>query len=365
MSATFDVDPVELERIGYDAHFQTRFNALKGELVPGRIAIAHGESYVAWTREGNKTARLTGRRIADWRQAAERPQVGDWVAGTYSDTADCLLIEHLLERRTCLVRMAAGDRGEAQVIAANVDVVGIVSAFGDGSEGEARDRRLLNERRLERYVSAVAQSGARAVLIVNKSDLNPRAPAIAATLGERFAPIPVLVTSAERRFGLDTLSAWLSPGMTFGLVGMSGVGKSTLVNALLERGAQRIGDIRDGDARGRHTTTHRELFVMANGALLIDTPGMREFGLWETETLASFDDVEAVAAGCRFSDCGHATEPGCAVRRALDDGTLAASRLEGYRKLTREIAARASRAGQQRSPRSAGGPRSTRSGRGR
>jgi ribosome biogenesis GTPase len=330
-----------LEAIGFDAHFQARFAALAGPLplIPARIAIAHGESYIAWTARGSCKAALIGRRIAEWKEAADRPQVGDWVAGTYSESSDSLLIEHLLERRTCLMRLAAGERGVAQVIAANVDVVGIVSAFGEGKvgAGAARDRRLINEPRLRRYLTAVEQSRAQAILIVNKSDLDAHPAETAEALGRLFAGVPVVVTSATGGFGLDTLAPWLSRGKTLGLIGMSGVGKSTLANALLGRAAQRTGEVRDSDARGRHTTTHRELFLMENGALLIDTPGMREFGLLEDETLATFDDVLEIAAGCRFNDCQHATEPACAIREALKTGALSAERWASYRKQEEKI----------------------------
>ena len=160
-----------LEAIGFDPFFEAQLEKLDGGLVPARIAIAHGESYVSWTRDGVRKAVLSGRRVGGWKTAAERPQVGDWVTGTYEDSAGALVIEHLLARRTCLVRRAAGESGEAQIIASNVDVVGVVSAFGDG-EDAARDRRLINEGRLRRYLAAVEQSGASPLLIVNKSDLS-------------------------------------------------------------------------------------------------------------------------------------------------------------------------------------------------
>jgi ribosome biogenesis GTPase len=272
----------DLEAIGYDAHFRDRLAALGDALVPARIAIAHGESYVAWASLGTCKAILVGRRIATWQEAADRPQVGDWVAGTYSESADSLLIEHVLERRTCLVRQAAGERAAAQVIAANVDVVGVVSAFEKG-EGDAGTLRQIKEPRLGRTLTAVERSGARGLLILNKSDLGSEPQAVADELARLFPDVPVVLTSAAQRGGLGALDRWLSPGTTLGLVGMSGTGKSTLVNRLLGRTAQRVGDVRDKDARGRHTTTHRELFLMDDGALLIDTPGMREFGLWDPD----------------------------------------------------------------------------------
>jgi len=328
-----------LAAIGFDAFFEAQLAKLDGGLVPARIAIAHGESYDCWTRDGVRKAVLSGRRIGGWKTAAERPQVGDWVAGTYEDAAGALVIEHLLERRTCLVRRAAGVSGEAQIIASNVDVVGVVSAFGDG-EDTARDRRLINEARLRRYLAAIEQSGASPLFIVNKSDLSRAPEQVGDGLRQLFPGVPVVLLSSQRGLGIEQLNDWIRPRQTLVLVGMSGVGKSTLVNALLGRQAQQTGEVRAADARGRHTTTHRELFVTASGALLLDTPGMRELGLWEVEEVTSFDDVDALAAACRFSDCRHATEPGCAIRNALDSGALSPERWTSYGEQRQRLAAR-------------------------
>jgi ribosome biogenesis GTPase len=244
---------------------------------------------------------------------------------------------------TCLIRQASGGRGAAQVIAANLDVVGIVSACGEGKT--ARGGPLANEPQLRRYLTAVEQSRARPLLVVNKSDLSADPAAVAAGLEQQFPGVPVVLTSAAHGRGFDGLAPYLPPGRTLGLVGLSGVGKSTLVNALIGRSAQRIGEVRESDARGRHTTTHRELFRLASGALLIDTPGMRELGLWEAETLAGFDDVLAIASGCRFGDCRHLSEPGCAVSAALADGSLPPERLAGYRQQQAKLEAGPSGAG--------------------
>jgi len=271
-----------LEAIGYAPFFEAQLRELDGDRVPARIAIAHGESYVCWMRDGVRKAVLSGRRIGEWMTAVERPQVGDWVVGTYEDSNGILVIEHLLARRTCLVRRAAGESGNGQVIASNVDVVGVVSAFGAG-ENAARERRLINEDRLERYLAVVEQSGAAPLLIVNKSDLAAEPHKVIAMLSDLFPGVPVIWTSARHddgESGLGQLRAVLGAGQTLALVGMSGVGKSTLVNTLLGRHAQQTGEVRGADGRGRHTTTHRELFMMPSGALLIDTPGMREIALW-------------------------------------------------------------------------------------
>ncbi|HXI59225.1 MAG TPA: ribosome small subunit-dependent GTPase A [Polyangia bacterium] len=318
-----------LSSIGFDPFFQAQLDALDGGRQPARIAIDHGESYVAWTGDGVRKAVLSGRSLAAWQSAADRPQVGDWVTGTYSESTGALVIEHLLARRTCLVRRAAGERAEAQVIASNVDVVGIVSAFG-GGENEARDRRLINEGRLRRYLAAVEQSGAAPVLVVNKSDLSKDPEDTARALVRLFPGVPVVLMSGQSGRGIEQLEPLVRAGQTLAFVGMSGVGKSTLVNALLGRVAQEVGAVRDSDARGRHTTTHRELFLTGSGALLIDTPGIREMGLWEIEEVTSFDDVEVLTAACRFSDCRHLTEPDCALRAALASGALSAERWTSY-----------------------------------
>jgi ribosome biogenesis GTPase len=288
-----------LAQIGFRPFFAEQLAVLDGGLVPARIAIAHGESYVVWTQDGARKGVLPGRRLATWRTAAERPQVGDWVAGSYSVGTGTLAIEHLLERHTCLQRRAAGTRAEAQIIAANVDVVGIVSAFGEGGD-DASDRRLVNPTRLGRYLAAVEQSRARPLLILNKSDLGTEmASVVIDTLAGEFPGVPVVLISARQGNGIAELQGRVATGETLVVVGMSGVGKSTLVNALLGRTAQQVGDVRHADARGRHTTTHRELFLTESGALLIDTPGMREMGLWEPQEAGARPESESHLRGRR------------------------------------------------------------------
>jgi ribosome biogenesis GTPase / thiamine phosphate phosphatase len=346
-----------LEAIGFDAHFRDQVAALGGDLIPARIAISHGESYIAWAERGSCKAVLGGSRVADWKGAIDRPQVGDWVAGTYSESLDAFVVAHLLQRRTCLIRQASGKRPEAQVIAANVDVVGIVSAFGEGKS--ARDRRLINEPRVRRYLAVAEQSRAQPILIVNKIDLSADPRAVTDPFAQTFPGVPVVLTSALSGLGIDGLGPWLPPGKTLGLIGMSGVGKSTLVNALVGRATQRTGEVRESDARGRHTTTHRELIVMASGALLIDTPGMRELGLWETEADQvdkGFEDVIAIATSCRFGDCRHQTEPGCAIRVALETGQLSPERWTSYQRQGQKLHASMNRE-QRHGKRRPGGPR--------
>ncbi|MEP7121663.1 MAG: ribosome small subunit-dependent GTPase A [Byssovorax sp.] len=235
---------------------------------------------------------------------------------------------HRFDRRTCLVRRQVGRRVEAQVLAANVDAVLIVSSLnGD-----------FNARRLERYLATVLESGARPVFVLNKADLcDSTAPFLDAV--RTIAPTaPVALVSALEGRGLGELRAHVGAGETAALVGSSGVGKSTIANRLLGAAALREGEIRERDDRGRHTTTHRELFVLPGEGLLVDTPGLRELELWSVgdDGPAGFDDIHALAGSCRFRDCAHAGEPGCAVEQALEEGALDDARVEGFHKLEAE-----------------------------
>jgi ribosome biogenesis GTPase len=241
------------------------------------------------------------------------------------------VIQALLPRRTAFVRRAAGGRSVAQVLAANVDTAFLVM----GLDGD------FNPRRIERALVLAWESGAEPVVVLNKSDLSDELAARRAEV-ERSAPgVPVCVLAAKHGVGLDALARWLAPGRSVVLLGSSGVGKSTLVNRLLGREKQPTREVRDSDQRGRHTTTHRELVMLPGGALLIDTPGLRELQLWSDGSglAATFDDVSELAAACRFTDCGHGSEPGCAVRAAVTEQRLDPARLASYHKLHAELRA--------------------------
>jgi ribosome biogenesis GTPase len=296
--------------------------------IPARVLVQQRGIYGLICDTGELTGQCAGRLLHD-APAGGLPVVGDWVAITARPADHAATIHGVLPRRTCFIRRAAGGAAE-QIIAANVDVAFLATSVNAD----------LNPRRLERYLAAAWASGATPVVVLTKSDLTADAQAAVAAVEQVALGVTVLAVSAATGAGLAELAAYLRPGRTCVVVGSSGVGKSTLVNTLAGTRLMATGEIRQQDARGRHTTTHRELFLLPGGALLLDTPGMREFGLTDAPDGldAVFDDIAALAATCRFSDCSHGTEPGCAVRGAIDAGTLDAARWKSYGKLQRELA---------------------------
>ncbi|MBN1210203.1 MAG: ribosome small subunit-dependent GTPase A [Myxococcaceae bacterium] len=323
-----------LSNLGFGPDFQSQLDSLSDpSLAPARVAQEHGSRYLIFTPSGESEAVLAGR--LDF-ASEERPAVGDWVAIQPGDPAR---IVHLFQRRSWLVRQAAGRRTHAQILAANVDKVFVVTAVGHD----------FNPRRVERYLVAVQGGGAEPIVVVNKADLCPEIDSLRAEL-EAVAPgVPVLGVSALHASGLEGLRVHLHAGCTVAVVGSSGVGKSTLINRLLGEEALATGELRAGIEKGRHTTTHRQLLPvpLEDGAqaVLVDTPGLRELQLWApASTLGGvFADIEALATECRFRDCTHAHEPGCAVREAVSRGELDADRLSSLHKLAREQAHHAAR----------------------
>jgi len=318
-----------LETYGWSDALQRAFapHAAAG-LVPGRVILQQRGLHGLATATGELRARISG-RLAREAPPGGYPAAGDWVAVSLDDAGGAT-IHHVLPRRTAFVRKASGPGGGMQVVAANVDVAFLTASLNAD----------LNPRRLERYLAAAWQSGAAPVVLLTKADLCPDIAAAVAQIEAFAAGAPVHALSSLTGEGLDALARYLTPGRTAVMVGSSGAGKSTLANALLGTDRMATQAIREADARGRHTTSHRELILLPGGGLLLDTPGMRELGLWDSDEglAATFEDIEALAADCRFADCGHSNEPGCAVRAALEAGDLDADRWRSFQKLRRELA---------------------------
>ncbi|MEJ2217288.1 MAG: ribosome small subunit-dependent GTPase A [Gemmatimonadota bacterium] len=321
----------ELPLLGFGLFFQKQLHDWPvPPLVPARIAAAHRDRYEIWSARGILDARLSGgvrRGLGD----EALPGAGDWVVVEPSaDPAGAAVIQGVLERRTVFVRAAAGRAARSQVVAANIDRVFVVVGLDAGANLHA----------IERYLARIWAGGAEPQVILNKADLAPDdAKAAAADVESRNPGLPVHVVSALAGDGLDAIRAAIQPGCTVALVGPSGAGKSTLANALLGEARLATGPVR-ADARGRHTTTRRDLVLLPGGGILLDTPGMRELAVVDDAGLdVVFEDIARLAEGCRFRNCRHLTEPGCAVRDAVDSGALDPDRLEHFRKLQWEAAA--------------------------
>jgi ribosome biogenesis GTPase len=323
-----------LSTYGWGEKLQNDFEPFAAQgLKPARVLVQQRGLYRLVTDAGELDAKVTGRFV---HEAAEGdfPVVGDWVAADLRLEEGAAAIHAVLPRASAFVRRAAGPSGAAQVVAANVDVALLVASLNAD----------LNARRLERYLATAHESGAQPVILLTKADKCDNVDELVAEVMAMAAGVPVVAISAKTGQGLDALAVHLAPGRTAVLLGSSGVGKSTLVNALFGSEKMATREIREDDAAGRHTTTHRELVLLPSGALILDTPGMRELGLWDVQqgvetTFADLKaDIEALAEGCKFRDCSHQNEPGCAVRAALEDGRLDAERYEAWGKLQREMA---------------------------
>lgn len=321
---------MSLIRLGWTPALADIFAPYAAEgLIPARVALEHTHIYRVITDTGETLARVSGRLRHNAASRADFPAVGDWVALQPPPHSGDSRIIAVLPRRSRFSRRAAGDPTEEQVVAANVDTIFIVA----GLDGD------FNPRRIERYLLVAVESGAAPVVVLNKSDLAPDPNAMADLVRASVGDIPVHLVSCRAPGGVDVLRHYLDTGHTGALLGSSGVGKSTIVNRLVGHELLRTEEVRESDSRGRHTSTARQLILLPDGGVLIDTPGMRELQLWESADVANtFADVEVLAGGCRFRDCRHREEPGCAVLEAVAAGDLSRGRLESYHKLQNEQA---------------------------
>lgn len=331
-----------LEELGWREEFAQHFPYETPGLIPARVAVTYGDRYLLSIADGETSGILAGSLLRSARQDENRPVTGDWVVAQPGDPAR---IVGVLPRTTAFKRrppisggrklttfegrqQLAGGHTIGQVIAANMDRVLIVASL----DGEYRLQRL------RRYLILAERSGACPLVVLNKADLGAPGPALAELAGA-IPDVPALAVSATTGAGLEALKAFLEPAATLALVGSSGVGKSSLANALLGEARQFVSPKSHSTGKGRHTTSRRELVPLPGGAFLLDTPGMREIQLWaeEDDLSPAFEDLKALATACRFSDCRHLTEPGCAVKAAITAGDLHPSTLETYRDLSREV----------------------------
>ncbi len=322
---------IKLEELGWRKSLAKQLPSTMENLLPARVSRQDLGRYQLISENGPLIGILPGKTRLDAGSKAVLPAVGDWVLCRPADEADPgnVIIEQTLDRFSKFSRKVAGDRFEEQVVAANIDTVFIVTGLDEN----------FNVGRIERYLMLAWHSGATPVIVLNKVDLCTNLDVKLEALAPVALGTPIITVSAATGDGLDHLRAYVIDGNTVALLGSSGVGKSSITNCLLGSERFETGEVREGDSKGRHTTTFRELCMVPTGGLLIDTPGMREIQLWadDASLAGSFEDIESLARDCKFRDCGHDGEPGCAVLVAIDAGQLEGDRLSSYQKLQREV----------------------------
>jgi ribosome biogenesis GTPase / thiamine phosphate phosphatase len=322
-----------LEELGWRSFFSEHFDSLEMPgTAPARVVSERRNSYQVYSQYGELSAEMSGKMRYQATAGGQYPAIGDWVVIRPQLSESTAVIQAILPRKSKISRTEAGPVGNEQVIAANVDVVFIVSGLDGG--------RNLSVGRIERYLNLTWNGGAVPVIILNKVDLCPDASACLEDVEAVALGVPIYPVSATERLGLDAMRRHLARGGTAAFLGSSGVGKSTLINALLGVDRQEVTGVRQRDRKGRHTTSRRDLFLLPGGGAVIDTPGMREIQMWadEDRPQQAFKDIETLAEECHFSDCQHRAEPGCAVKAAIRAGVLEARRLEDYWRLQKELA---------------------------
>ena len=321
---------MNLQGLGWSQFFANSLgNQWQESYTVGRVALEHKNTYILYTEQGELSADVTGKLRYQATGRQDFPAVGDWVVISVRNGEKKATIQAILPRKSKFSRKTVGSKTQEQIIATNVDTVFLICGLDND----------FNLRRIERYLILVWESGANPVIILNKADLCEDVEERQNEVEGIAFGVPIIVLSAINNQGIEALFPYLKPGHTVALLGSSGVGKSTLTNQLIGKAVQAVQGVRKGDDRGRHTTTHRELILLPSGGLLIDTPGMREIQIWAGDDSLdeTFSDIKTLAIQCRFQDCQHEHEPGCAVQHALEDGSLDKQRFVSYQKLQKEL----------------------------
>jgi ribosome biogenesis GTPase / thiamine phosphate phosphatase len=322
---------ISLETLGWNPAWEASFNELRTPgLEPGRVAVEDKHYYVVLTTAGELRGQISGKLFHRAASSAELPKVGDWVTISSLPQESKAVIHQILPRRTKLSRKVPGREVEEQVLATNIDKAFAVQALD----------RTFNPALLQRHLVMVLESGAKPILVLNKADLCEDLAARIAKAQRIAGAATVVTVSAKTGEGLEALRAQIQPGETIVFIGSSGVGKSSLINGLCGEEVQATAEVRESDDKGRHTTSWRELILLPTGGLVIDTPGMREFQMWVADEglREAFADLDALSLTCRFSNCGHTVEKGCAVLAAVAQGQLSEERYRSYLKLAKELA---------------------------
>jgi ribosome biogenesis GTPase len=320
----------DLTTYGWSEFFELNFKPYAGKgYASGRVALEHKNFFRVYTQQGEVLAEISGKLRHEAANRRDLPAVGDWVVISSRPERDRVMIHAVLPRRTSFARKIAGSRTEEQIVGANIDTVFLVTSLNQD----------LSLRRIERYLITAWESGANPIIILSKADLCDR---LSDAVNEAQAiarGVPIYAISVITGCGLHDIAQYFKRGQTVALLGSSGVGKSTLINHLIGVDRLKVQTVREHDERGRHTTTHRELVLLPSGGLVLDTPGMRELQLWDSDESLQvvFDDIEALAARCFFSNCRHHDEPRCLIREALAAGTIDSERYQSYEKLQKEL----------------------------